>query len=225
MINTDFLEIGAKITLRPADSEDKLTYLSYIKDLKNDKIIFIDIPSRQRKTIHIKVESTILISITSRDAIYTFTARVLKTQLSPIAGYWIQRISDFKRYQRRKYLRVPIKLPLECKMVDNEGDVLEIEADLRDLSAGGISFTTKEDLNKYKENGRFFIYLEFPEPLEDLITECKLVMARPVNPSLPPREMVYIVAFEFLEMDPEMIEEISRFCFKFQIELKRKGLL
>lgn len=225
MINTDFLVIGAKLTLRPQDNEDKLTYLSYIKDMENDRVLFIDVPSRQRQKIHLKVGGQILVSITSKDAIYTFTAKILKTQLHPIVGYWVQRNSDFTRYQRRKYLRVPIVLPLECKMVDEDGDVLEIPVELRDLSAGGISLTTKEDLNKYKEKGRFFIYLEFPDPIDDLITECRFIMCRPLNPNASPREMFYVVALEFLEIDPEMIEVISRFCFKYQIELKRKGLI
>lgn len=221
MAHEDVIEIGVKLEVVSLLRDPDNNYFSYIKDF-NAKEVLIDVPSKNHKQGPFHVKDKIKIIITNPEAIYKADTFITRNQFMPIAGLWILKPKDFERVQRRAFLRVPIKLIVNTTMIDKDGDKFDFNIETRDLSAGGISFNTDEDLNIFVNIGKFYITFALPNDKEKIKTECELVFCRP-NP--PNSKLRFIAAFKYVNLDPKVVDKIFRFCFNYQVELKRKGLL
>ena len=224
---SEILSIGTKIELINITDDKESLYPSYIKDIEKNEIM-IDQPPIDSQKVYLSVGNILKIIITTDDAVYSFKSGVIRKQLSPINGVWIRKPYKIDRMQRRKYLRVNANLPLLLQMIDKDGDMLEINVKMRDLSGGGVSFYTNEDLRKYIDIGRFYLTIDFNKQLPILKVESVLVNQRVVKSEAAASKKAYpeyICAFAFLNLEEYIIDELCKFCFQYQLELKRKGLL
>lgn len=226
MNNLDILKLGLKIEIIYLKESAEVRYLSYVKDM-NDTMLLIDIPSLGGKNYIITANEIILISITTENAIYSFKTMVKKNQLSPIVGLWVIKPRKIDRFQRRKYLRVRAKIPLIIDMIDNDGDILHVYNLMSDISGGGISILTNEDLREYVKIGKFHVKFCLPGENELIVTELDLVFAKDLQEDKNKQgaSYSYFFAFKFINLDEKTIDRICKFCFKYQIELKKKGLI
>lgn len=228
MKNLDFIDIGTKFDVVPLKTEPKNTYYSYVKDF-NDAEILIDLPSKEDNYAIISVKDIIKISVTAKEAIYSFNTVVTRKQILPITGFWVKTPRTFDRIQRRKYLRVSVNLAMKVVMIDKDGDMLNVAIQIRDFSAGGVSFYTNENLALYTKIGKFFVNFSLPASGKIIKTRAELIFIRPMStdaPELPSKiKYQYVSALEFVDLDEETVDELCKFCFQYQIDLKRKGLL
>jgi c-di-GMP-binding flagellar brake protein YcgR len=144
-------------------------------------------------------------------------------------GSWIKRPKDYQRIQRREHLRVNYHVPLKIKIVDKNGDALEITAESRDLSGGGISFYTNENLKEYKNIHKCLLEFTIVDKKEFYSLESNMVFSREITnntsqvPKLP--KYKYLAAFKFINTNPKTVDKLCQFCFQHQLQLKKKGLL
>lgn len=226
MNNIDILELGQKLEIIHLKKSRDVKYLSYIKDM-NTNLLLIDVPSLAGKNYVISANEIIKVIITTENAVYSFNTIVKKNQLSPIVGLWILEPKSIERVQRRKYLRIKVNIDLEMKMIDKDGDILHVSNTMSDISGGGISIYTNEDLKQYVNKGKFIVRFSLPEEEEEIVTEVDLVFAKDLqdNKNKQTTHYNYFFAFKFLDIDEKTIDRICKFCFQYQIELKRKGLI
>lgn len=228
MEEQEYIKIGQKLEVVALNKNPDIYYASYIKDLNNTEIL-IDIPSHKGKIAPIYSNDLIKLVVTTREAVYSSISSVLKAQTAPIAGMWVKTPTKFERIQRRAYLRVNVKIPINVEMVDKDGDALKFVSEIRDLSGGGISFFTNDDLNQYNKIGNFFVAISLPKEEKPIKTQADLVFCNKINPdplkNIKKGNFAYIVAFKFTGLDDKTIDKICRFCQHQQIELKRRGLL
>jgi len=144
------------LTLNIINSEKLETDQSYVSQIEsafNNSTIIIHNPIVLGHLVPFNNGVELSIYLVSRDAIYNFTGRVVKTFIRDISNLIEIKISsEIKRIQRRDFFRY--KTPLELTLTD----LGKFESS--DVSGGGIGFCSKVEVQlKTKING----YIKMPK--------------------------------------------------------------
>lgn len=217
----DFIKELAKINIGFEDTKGNFYSLkSYIKRIEG-KYILIDKPSQDGVIYSVPTDQMINISINAKDGgVYLGESKVLDQETSALSGLWISYPHSVQHIQRREYFRVPLEFEAEIILYrDSSRRFKQIKRIiLKDISGSGFSYISEKQLDPHHD-AKCKIYLnDGPEPI---ISMCKNIYSKQTKVQ---GENKYLNAFIFDDIKEKDLEKIIKIGFKYQIELKKKGL-
>lgn len=216
---SDELEVGKQIQItRELQPEEYLA--SQILDKIDDDRLVIAGPIKKSNLILIHTGDLIDIYITSKNiGIYSFTAKVLSREYSPVYTIMIERISEVKRTQKRKYFRLPLEIEVEKEhgVVKNYKFKSHKEkCKAKDLSGGGMKIFCNHRPNINDE-----VFCNFK--INDLPIKTKAIVRRVEK--LDAFNYKYAIGVSFEDIDESDKDEIIKYLFEQQRILRNKGLI
>lgn len=236
------LNPGDIIEIQIVRKDNELISLkSTIYEVVSDVLVMIAMPSYMGRLFPITNGTRVyIIDNVENKGIYTFYAFVRdKDTIASLATLTIERISDIKKSQRRKFFRIPyfkdltFKLPIleEDRTVDEkllekykdnpdiliEPDEFEIiKATTRDLSGGGFRFSASRDFNL---GG----ILNGEMEIEGKNVNFSVVVLRVVKDVL--YDNMFEIGCSFIDIDEVDRSKIIGLIFKKQRDIVKKGLV
>ena len=227
------IEIGQRILIRPSNADKPLFYYSNIQDIEGDNI-YISVPSDEKgRPVGLSQGEKIQVSITSKGKRLGFSSEVTGKKTIPFFMIGIKKPEKIFVVELRQYFRVPVFVAYTGKRVERiegpEGVRYEINRNLplkelivkgyiHDISGGGVFITSDKRL----EIGEHLLI----KALLDDTTSLPDVPVRIVRKSLlDPKRKKEGYGAMFVDIDEKLREQIIRFCFKRQRELRRAGEL
>ncbi|MGB3368251.1 MAG: PilZ domain-containing protein [Acidaminobacteraceae bacterium] len=236
------LNPGDTIEIQIIRKDNELIALkSTIYELLSDVLLNIAMPSYMGRLFPITNGTRVyIIDNVENRGIYTFYAFVrAKDTSASLATLTIERISDIKKSQRRKFYRVPyfkdltFKLPIaeEDRVVDEkllekykdnpniliEADEFEIiKATTRDLSGGGFRFSASK-------NFKLGDILNGEMEIEGSNINFSVVILRIVKDVL--YDNLFEIGCSFVDIDEVDRSKIIGLIFKKQRDIVKKGLI
>lgn len=236
------LNPGDVIEIQIIKKDNELISLkSTIYEILSDTDIRIAVPSYMGKLFPITEGTRVfIIDNVANKGIYTFYAFVKKRNLdTTLVSLDIQRISDLKKSQRRKFYRIPFfgdivfkfPIPEEERQVDEkllerykdnpniiiEADEFEeVKATARDLSGGGFrcSINRKFSVGDVLEG---YLYIGSAK------IEFKVVVLRVIEDDMYPN--TFEIGCSFTDVDEVDRSKIIGFIFEKQRNIVKKGLI
>lgn len=218
----DYLHELRKIEIEFQDENKiKHTLKSYIKSFDEDKIL-IDPPVFNGKNYNISTGQPIKIIVSTNGGAYIGDSSIVGKQLTGIVGLWISYPVNYGHVQRREYLRVPLNIETNLKIYINKEKTEKIEEKIlmRDISGKGFSYVSEKPLNNYYEIECSFSLNKNEKEAMNL--KCEHIYSKQAFIEKKP---VYINSFAFIDIEPHDVDKIVKTCFKFQIDMKKKGLI
>ncbi len=148
----EFLALGDKVKINPHDS-DKEHIEGYIAKIDEDNLnIALD---EEIKKIAVEEDETVILEVIKKDrkeSLYVAEARLAQYIAKRNPECKLRIVSEFKRIQRRYYVRVPVKFEVEYLPSNGEtrGEKRN-EGFYLDLSGGGALLNTDQQLAVGKE--------------------------------------------------------------------------
>ena len=218
----DYLEVLKKIDIEFENDDGKYTSLkSYIKSMTEDGIL-IEPPTKNGITYNVPVGHpvNIIVNITN-GGLCVGESKVIAKELSTISGLWINYPFNSRIIQRREFLRVPMPVLVEFSIYKDinrtEKEVFKVLT--KDISGNGISYLSDSPLTDYYDI-ECKIYLDDDPPIW---LKCENIANHMILDQN--KETKFIVAFKYIDIKSNDIKKIVNACFKYQLELRKKGLL
>jgi len=219
----DFIKELTKFDIEFKDEKgNSFSLKSYIKSIDNDRIL-IDIPSYNGRTYNIPDGQSVNILICSKEGVFLGESNVLGKEISSIPGIWISFPLNNYNVQRREYLRVPLQINMNMTIYEDRAKTIkkEFTATTNDLSAKGFSYFSSEPLKNYYDIECSF---DLDDGVDEPITsKCDHIYS--THQITAGRKIRYINGFAFVDISEEFIDRIIKKSFKYQLELRKKGLL
>ncbi len=227
------LEIGQKVLIRPAESQTGTYYYSNIQDMDAENI-YIAVPSDEKgRPVGFSQGEKVLVSITAKGRRFGFSSEVTGRKTKPFFMIAIRKPEKIFVVELRQYFRVPVFVPYMAKRVERletpEGvkyepnrnlklNELIVKGYIHDISGGG-AFITADKRLEVGEHILIKARLDDATVLAD--TPARVVRKAMLDP-VRKKEGYGVM---FVDIEEKFREQIIRFCFKRQRELRRAGEL
>lgn len=135
------------ITLEIQNGCGARLYLSRISG-KNDRTLSVVTPSSADGPIEVAPRTSVKVGLATRDALYSFTTFVLRTDAEPDNVIVLEKPSVIYRVQRREHPRSEVRLPVAyapCETED-DSDPDYTPGECRDLSLGGACIVVPQEV-------------------------------------------------------------------------------
>lgn len=195
-------------------------YPSQILDFSKESRIIISGPIKQSNPvfIHINEKVNILYYVENRGR-YTFTARVVSREFSPIYSLTLGEISNTKIIQLREFFRLPVTLEVEKKIKlnnDKKKDSMTELCEIKDLSGGGIRVYCR---HKHKIGD--IVVCKFNLLDRSIVAKCNVVRVQEIDSF----NFKYSIGLSFVDIEEIDRDIIIKYIFTQQRILRGKGLI
>ncbi|WP_245203667.1 flagellar brake protein [Ammoniphilus resinae] len=217
------LKVGLLLSIQMINDQDNLTkhHKSRIADFKGD-LIAIEVPISEEdgKMKSFAQDSEVAVSfIVEGGSRYGFESKVVErmNENIPLLLITMPQPDKIIKIQQRDYLRVPANLVLKLKTVESNQSV---QVTTVDVSGGGIAFTADKSLSFAKGN-ELDCVIEVPRDRgENELLEFNATVIRVIPPT--EERLVQVIAIKITEIQERNRDKIIRYCFKRQVELRKK---
>jgi c-di-GMP-binding flagellar brake protein YcgR len=219
----DYIKELTKFDIEFQDENNNFYSLkSYIKSVDSDRIL-IDTPGKNGKNYNLKDGQSVNILIYSEEGVLSGDSVVIGKEISSTPGIWISFPFNSYNIQRREYLRVPLNININMIIHTDrlKTDKKEFSVIANDISAKGFSYFSDEPLKNYYDIDCWFNLDDGIE--ENIFAQCDHIYS--THQIEAGRNIRYINGFAFHNIKPEFEERIIKKSFKYQLELRKKGLL
>ncbi|QGT99186.1 hypothetical protein SYNTR_0593 [Candidatus Syntrophocurvum alkaliphilum] len=211
----EHLKVNQLIDVALINNDEKKEYLpSRIEEITEENI-HISVPMKKGRIVPIRVGQTIEIVLNHKNDTFAFISNILAREKEPIPVLIIKKPTNFKKIQRREYVRLPVMLNI--KIFDQRGEDFS-DGTTVDISAGGALINTKASL---EESDIVKIQIELPNRTPVL---CKAKVIRLLEKPRTKGETCK-VALEYHDISQSDRDKIFNFIFEKQREWRKKGLL
>jgi|UPI0006B67DCD c-di-GMP-binding flagellar brake protein YcgR len=218
--NKNILNIGDRIELIRIGFKEDQSYPSQVLDILGKDRFVISGPIYKNQLAMIHKNQNIKVSyIVENKGRYAFDAKVLRKESSDIYKLEIQKTSNIRRYQQRKYYRLSISLPVtKSSDVKGEGDeeILVENCRTKDISGSGLRL-----YSNFKHNPGDIIRCKFK--IQDHLIDVKGKVIR--VDKVDTFDYSYSLGINFLELDENDRDKIIKFIFLKERLLREKGLI
>ncbi|WDV47714.1 PilZ domain-containing protein [Clostridiaceae bacterium M8S5] len=215
MLYNDF-EIGQNITL-VKEYKDTDEYISQIVDIIDEVTYKILIPMRKSKTIPLYEGNLITVRYyVPEKGRFSFKAVVLK-KLENDFEVIIENLGEERRLQERNHYRLQVELEMRKEYRENENEVKIEIVKTKDISGNGAKI-----LSNYKHILGDEIYCELN--IESLLIKSKAKVIR-VDDLTENNKYQYAIGLEFIDISKNARDQIVKFIFKRQREMRKKGMI
>lgn len=216
MSHVQKLKPGLPLELDVLEGVYKGKYRSQVEEM-GEKILVIGAFYEQGEVVPLREGTKVKLTYWDELAAYSFEAVIMQRIAIPLPMFVLALPDSIARIQRRSYVRIPIAYPMTFRIVLEDGVSDKYEGVMLDLSGGGVRFRFKTQIFMEQDS-----LLEANIFLPDEILQASLRVIR-VDESENNSE--YIVSGEFFNISERQRDQIVRFVFKIQRELRKKGLI
>ncbi|OEF97278.1 hypothetical protein BHF71_03855 [Vulcanibacillus modesticaldus] len=215
--------INQLIEISLGDGE-KFLYKSRVADVLQEEIN-IELPIN-KETGKIKLvppgEEIEVIYFSNDQGQILFNTKVIGIKREQIPLLSIELPKDYKRIQRRNFLRVPASIETSYKIIGEGQREWNIVRTI-DISGGGLQFVAP-DSKKINLEQEIIGWLVVPFNnglIEHIKYQGKIVRIHRPNEEVN----VNWVSIKFTQIQENMRAKLIRFCYEKQVELKKKGVI
>ncbi len=214
------LKIGQLVHIEITDYlGNSSRYPSRIENVGKDKITLAS-PMRNRVPIYVRIGTEVSIWFWDNVAIYTFNAVAISNDHEGVALFTIRKPDKIERVQNRDYVRVQTNIEVAVRITRDDDEELVVHCKTRDLSGGGMMLVLTKHIHVKKDAD---VYLEFDLDSERIQSMGLIVW----NDWELDSEGIErnILGVKFTTLTESNRQNIVKYVYKKQIELRRKGLL
>lgn len=206
----EWFKIEQKIKVRSENLAEDELYETHVRDFAVDRL-YLDIPKENGAFVVPPMGSKILANFIFKSNVYFFETTIVSiTRLSGVPVWVLDMPTDFKRIQRRSFLRMDVLLPVRVRIETREGVFMpSIKTHCLDISAGGVRYVLDFPVNSGKITK--LSVDDFPG-IGRLEAFCKAV--RSVKSSYS--EENYWIGAQFVDLPYKIEDKIVRHIFKIQ---------
>jgi len=212
----DIFKVNQKLEVQPLSSslltKRKQVYTTYITEVGRETLS-IAVPMYRRQYVYFPRGQRLKVWVPGPTALYTFTTRVVKHVSHPSLQLVIEYPSEVVRCQRRRHVRIEVLIPATVELPDSPDECLE--GHVVDFSAGGAKLIMKKTCEP--DTVIKLTLLQAPH----LQTEARVLRVGPVEEKRGHWEW----AVKFIGLTEQERDELAKFIFAKQREMRRKGLL
>ncbi|MGB4071147.1 MAG: flagellar brake protein [bacterium] len=212
----NIFKVNQKLEVQPLSSslrtKRKPVYATYITELGRDTLS-IAAPIFRGRFVTFPRGQRLKAFLPGPTALYTFTTSVVGDLNYPTPQLIIKYPTEIARCQRRRFVRIEVLIPASVELPDAPDNSLL--GNVVDLSAGGAKLV----MNKSCSPGTVVKLTLLQEPY--LETEAQVLRVEPVAGQRSRWEW----AVEFIGLTEQERDNIIKFIFAMQREMRRKGLL
>lgn len=193
-------------------------------EVKNQTGLWIATPMQKSIVVTLSVGEHVEVSFGDDTCIYSFPTVILKRVSEPVPMLLIEEPDEKKivRVQRRDFVRVNAVVPIEFGIVPHDAnDLLNMKlekANTIDISGGGLKFLTEK---KVREKDMLQINLSLNN--NHIITFGKVVRVISYENEL--NNKLWAIGVQFTNIHESERDNIIRFVFDWQRQMRKKGLL
>lgn len=147
-----YFTIGEKVQIDYIDAVGHMhEYMSQVVEIHNDEFVDILIPIHKKRDVHLKQDALMKLVLPKEDAIYEFKVVLHEKLFGRVPLLRLKVLSDVNKIQRRDFFRLKLMRDMEARLVE---DVKEekygerFKGDLLDISAGGLLFCSRKELQE-----------------------------------------------------------------------------
>lgn len=216
----DGINIGDRIEIIKITTKSERTYPSQILDIINEGNYLISGPIWQNQIIPMHKGEKIKISyVVKNKGRYAFDALVIRREYKNIYILEIQKISNIKKYQMRRYYRFNISIPVIKEFVlkiKAEEEILIEECKTKDISGSGFRL-----YSNYKHDVGDIVRCKFNIEENPIGIKGKVVRIEKVDTF----DYKYSLGIDFIDISEQNRDIIIKFIFKKERILIEKGLI
>jgi c-di-GMP-binding flagellar brake protein YcgR len=220
--SSSVVNLWERLELRLKTGDQTANFITRVENLMGDKMV-VECPVRLSGTINLSIGQAVEVTANKKDASYTFEAIVALIDKANENLTTLQRISEPKLAQRRKFVRLDIDGKITFNLLGTSFENNSVGTDteqgsLLNISAGGVLMITSRNL----EPGEYVLLtfrLKQTERLENILGVVKRV---------DPDDKNYLVGVEFLTKQQLMekryrhlAQNLPRAAHYFDDELQR----
>jgi len=207
--NKDEFKINNKVEIEWEDGY----YKSIIQDISEDTI-YISIPASGSKYLPLNYNDKITVFYFNGEKIFKFKTIVTGRKIDKILLIALKKPQKMNRIQRRNFVRISLILKTYAALIDSKRDLEEIccgnkcntqfdffEADIVDISGGGLKISTKKEIDFEEE-----IIVNIPFDNENIAIKGKIIRKQKEKEK-------YTYGVKFLDIDVLTREKIIKFIF------------
>jgi c-di-GMP-binding flagellar brake protein YcgR len=236
----NMVNLWDRLELKLSKGNSTATFITRIEDIDREALI-VEKPIRIAGNLNIEVGQSLEVVFNREDASYTFQAVVAAIDPSREDITTIQAISDVKRSQRRRFVRIDIAGSITFRRIDtsdvDQAEIgLEHKGELLNVSAGGVLLSTKSEL---KQND--FILLKFrlknSQELDNILGLVKRLekgegrdflagiefLAKEKVSQLLPGDFTEYIPTQVNFFDEALQKAIVQFVYRQQVESRKKS--
>ncbi len=219
-VRKNYLSIGDRIEIIRMTSEGKKAYPSQVLDMKSEDNLLISGPIWQNRIIPIHKGEKIKISYIVKDkGRYAFDALVINKKYKDVYNLEIQKISNIRKYQMRRYYRFDISIPVVKEFIikkNTEKEIITEECKTKDISGSGLKLHSN-----YKHHIGDIVKCKFK--IDDHFMDIKGKIVR--TEEIDTFDYKYSLGIDFIDISEKDRDIIIKFIFKQERILIEKGLI
>lgn len=225
------LELNQRVELEVLDGEYAGTYLSRVEEI-GEKDLRVAIPVEKGAIVPLRLKTPITVTFLGKDAVYSGDTFIIGRFIEPIPILVLLKPEEFRRIQRRSYVRVDTNLPVQIKVVEEqENEENEVNENLilgysRNVSGGGLMVAVEvSDVREAKISLDTLLETSFEIP--DVPTPIKAIgkVVRVDKQKLPKGTEEIVLGINFVSLEEKDREHVISYVFRRQRELRKLGLL
>ena len=214
----NYIQELAQFKFEFVDEKDNYHKLdSYVKEIFDDYILIYP-PNNKGVSFEIPDNIDVNLIFTQKIGIFVAQCVVLGKVFGEKSGIKISFPYKTKLFERREYIRLPMKLKIEVicyqdKTYKNQDSFFAVT---RNISASGLAYFYKESLKDYYDI-QCKIYLDDGKS-NPIITGCDHIYSQKIKIK---DEIYYLTALAYTSLSNEDSARIVKECFKYQIKHKK----
>ena len=239
----NMVNLWDRLELKLNKGNSTATFITRIEDIDKEALI-VEKPVRIAGNLEIEVGQNLEVVFNRSDASYTFHAVVVSIDSSREDITTIQAISDVKRSQRRRFVRIDIAGSISFRKIDTSNSAqaeigLEQKGELLNVSAGGVLLSTRAEL-KHNDIILLKFRLKNAQELENILGLVKRLeqaegakahqeylagiefIAKEKAPELLPGDFSEYIPAEINFFDEALQKAIVQFVYRQQVDSRKK---
>jgi len=208
------MKIGQRVEFDAEEGNGK--YTSRIEDILPEQLIVAMPVDDKRRPVLPQPGTKLLGRIIVDKCVYRFFAVYQERKADPIPVWYISRPNILERWQRRQFVRIEAKLPVQVQIINEEGQLGETLDTLTvDVSGNGLCFVHQQMV---PIGSRVILNMKQLPKIGDL--QVTAAVARCIPKDLE-KQRIYYIGVEFKDMEKVVQNKFIHFIF----ELQRKHLM
>jgi c-di-GMP-binding flagellar brake protein YcgR len=201
------LSVGIK--KKDEDGQERMVYYPSRIEAVHQNAIWIATPQERGVLVPVGVGEELEVYLVGDNEVFYFPCRVKeRTRKGNIAYLVIPIPSEVIRKQRREYVRFNVVLPVLLKKGEKT-----IQATIKNLSGGGMLVYLDDKKTPLEVHEELFFSLSMNGG--EVVGKAEVVR----------KDEPHLYGFRFTTISDKDREEIVKYIFKQQVELRKKGLL
>ena len=239
---TKNIEINQRVEFEIQTGRFEGQYPTQVVDIIDNNKFVINAPFSKGKVLRVSTNTRAQVIIRGETALYSLPVKIVDKDFDATHLLVVELAGKVNKIQERRYFRLDIYKSIDCKIIIEESDLdkfdnvaaedffnkedlnldigegKEISVIVDDISAGGVKLITKKHLKlgQLLELNLDFIGSSFSSVLGEIIR---------VNKTIKNDDHRYELGVEFLGLDRSKRDELMRWLFAKQRELRKKGLI